>query len=210
MPSQARLTFERHLLKDVHALIDTHRSHYTGKRGKPLSVFTRSGVFLLSAAWEIYVEEVAAEGANFVLDKIDHPKSLPKPMQEILIAAAVNRNGQDSLELAGGGWRQFFRSIVAQRTAALNTPSVERATELFRLSMGANLDPVLGPDTDALRDFIKKRGSIAHQGVKAGRVGLKNLEADYKFICNLVSKVDNALINEIKRITGHQPWNRRK
>jgi hypothetical protein len=208
VPSRARLTFEQHLLRDVHRLMDAHRAQQGG-RGRPLSVYTRSGVFLLSAAWELYIEEVAAECLEWLLYEATLPTDLPDLLQGTL-AASVRRAGEmAALGLAGDGWKDMLRDIVRSRVAALNTPDVPRVSSLLRDCAGIDLVGTLGPHTNRVTEFVRKRGNIAHQGVRAGHVGIAELDDDYAFICSLVTEIDNALIAPLRERLGYRPWNRR-
>lgn len=208
MPSQARLIFERHLLKDVHRLIDAHKAAHPG-RGRPLSVYTRSGVFLLSAAWELYVEEVALEGVDWLIHWAPSPADLPQDARDAFANSVRQATPLDALALAGDGWKDMLRVMAKQKVAALNTPSGPRIVALFKECLGVNVNPLIGPHIVRLQDFANKRGSIAHQGVQAGHVGIGELEADYAYICGLVVQLDNYLIDPLREVTGYRPWNRR-
>jgi hypothetical protein len=208
MPSQARLTFERNLLKDVHRLIAAHKAHHKGK-GKPLSVFTRSGVFLLSAAWELYIEEAAKELVECLVGWAGNPKDLSVAVQENLAAVIRKKTAVEALDLAGTGWKKALRDVVQERTDALNTPSVNKIVPLYRECVGLELVPLLGPEAVSIDAFAKKRGEIAHKGAKAGFISIKDLDADHTYICGLVVKIDNFVIAPMKQLMGYQPWNKR-
>lgn len=209
MPSKARLTFERHLLRDVHELLDIHRTKHNGKRGKPKSVYTRSGVFLLCAAWELYVEEAALGILDHILRRSNHPDRLPERLQETLAAVVHERKEKFALKLAGDGWKVICREVVTERIDGLNTPGADKVGQIYKECLGIELGPVLGPETKKLRDFVSKRGAIAHQGAKAGFVSISDLEADYRYICGLVEKLDNSLVDIVREATGARPWNKR-
>ena len=209
MPSQARLNFENNLLKDVHELLDIHKQKHKGKRGKPKSVYTRSGVFLLCAAWELYVEDAALAILEHVLSRSSHPDKLPKRVQETVAAAVREREEIFALQMAGDGWKSFCRKIVEERVSALNSPTAPKVGAIYKECLGIEVGPILGPETKRLKEFVAKRGAIAHQGVKAGFVGIGDLESDYKYICNLVEKFDNALVDIVRDSSGARPWNKR-
>ena len=66
------------MLTDVDRIIYSHRQlNHDGLGRRGLGHITRSGVLMLCAAWELYVEEVMLEGVTYFSDKIDNPKELP-------------------------------------------------------------------------------------------------------------------------------------
>lgn len=209
MPSAARLNFERHLLKDVDALIKAHREGL--RRGRPPSVLTRSGTFLLCAAWELYCEEVLLESFSHILARCGGPTNLHLNVQKTLALAIKNEKSELApLQLAGDGWKAYLNTHAETRVKQLNTPSVANITDLFSRIVGVDVTPSLQPHEIRLRSFISKRGDIAHQGAQAGHVSINDLEADKLFICRLVVELDNFLIAPVQQISGHRPWNARQ
>jgi hypothetical protein len=210
MPSRARLNFERHLLRDVELLMEQHRQIYQGP-GRPLSVLTRSGVFLLCAAWELYCEDVLMECFELVVRETGEPMALPEGVRRTLAHAVKSeKNELAALRLAGDGWRAFLREKVRTKVEQLNTPNAANITDLFARSVGVDVHPFLDQHEAALTAFISKRGDIAHRGAQAGHVSINDLAADYAYICALVRDLDNHLIDPIQGLTGRRPWNRRQ
>jgi RiboL-PSP-HEPN len=66
MPSRSLQIFYYNLLNDINQLIKIHDTLNKGKGRKSLGHLTRSGVVLLCAAWEVYIEEVLVEAANYL------------------------------------------------------------------------------------------------------------------------------------------------
>jgi len=210
MPSRARLNFEQHLLRDVELLIETHREVYQGP-GRPLSVLTRSGVFLLCAAWELYCEEVLMECFELVLQGAEEPMELPEGVRRTLANAVKSeKNELAALRLAGEGWREFLREKVRTKIEQLNTPNEVNIADLFARNVGVDVHPLIDQHEAALAAFISKRGDIAHRGAQAGHVSINDLAADYDYICALVRDFDNHLIEPVQAIAGRRPWNRRQ
>lgn len=209
MPSAARLNFERFLLRDVRELSDLHRQRFAGP-GRPQSFLTRSGIFLLCAAWELYCEDVIKEAFNFVVANTNEPLALPEQVRRTLANGIKSeKNELAPLRLSGDGWRDYLREHIEKRLGQLNTPNVDNITDLFSRVVGIDVGPILAPHTQGLSDFISKRGDIAHRGADAGHVSINDLQADYDFICGLVVELDNAIIEPLRQHTGRRPWNRR-
>jgi hypothetical protein len=208
MPSAARANFERHLLRDVDALIVYHRQEFPG-RGRPHSIFTRSGTFLLCAAWELYCEEAISESLEKILDAVELPGDLPPDVRGLLISSVRSDKDESTpLRLAGEGWRDYLRKVVQREVGRLNTPKKSNVVDLFRRCVGVDVNDLLNPHEQALHDFISKRGDIAHRGADAGHVSINDLAADYDFIRMLVRDIDNFIIQPIQQVTHHRPWNR--
>ena len=208
MPSRARKNFYGYPRRDVLALIRMYRDMHPGP-GRPSSILTRSGTFLLCAAWELYCEEAALQVAiDNILWAADTPLKLPKAPRQMLATAVKNdKHELAALKLAGTGWKILFTDLVNKRVDELNTPSCEKVVDLFADLCGVDLSDILGPVDEYLTRFILKRGEIAHRGANAGHVSIVDLEADYQFISRMVCEVDNALVNKVRVITRARPWN---
>lgn len=208
MSSHARRTFGHFPLRDVRMLRDMHRAQHQGQ-GRPYSVLTRSGIFLLCAAWELYCEEVIAESVEHLLGWCENPLNLPeRPRRTLVQAVSSDKHELAALRLAGDGWKQYYRDRSNKKLGDLNTPNAENVTDLFGALVGVDVLPVLDPISARLTTFIGKRGDIAHRGAQAGHVRINDLEADIEFICNAVRDLDNFLIAPLRAIIGERPWNR--
>lgn len=189
-------------------LRDLHRAQHQGQ-GRPYSVLTRSGIFLLCAAWELYCEEVIAESVRHLLDWCRDPLLLPEQARRTMVQAVKNdRHDLAALRLAGEGWKQYYLERATDNLAALNTPSAVKVAELFSRLVGVDVNPVLQPISDRLSAFISKRGDIAHRGAQAGHISIHDLDTDYQLICEAVRDLDNFLVDPIRAIIGYRPWNR--
>lgn len=207
MPSASRKSFEKHLLKDVEQLRVRHRDAHPGP-GRPSSDLTRSGVFLLCAAWELYAEEVILEACAHVTAAAESPEKLPVSVKAALAKAAKSDSHDFGvLQLAGEGWRDYLRVLAQADVAALNTPRAHNLIPLFERYVGVDTKAFFELRKDRISEFVSKRGDIAHKGAKAGHVSINDLDADYAYICELVKDLDNFLIEPIKQISGSRPWN---
>lgn len=214
MPSEALLKFERDMLRDVDRLIALHGQlsrRANGRRG--LGHITRSGLVMLCAAWELYVEDVLVEVVGFLVNRCDSPKELPKPMQKT-IAKFVKDHIHElkPLELAGNGWEDICRNLSVDRTRTLNTPKSEQIDKLFKDMTGL-------PEVSAswqcgkgcINGFVSDRGEVAHQGAKATYIRIANLKAHLEVVKNTAVEMDNALADHIQNSTlGGTPWRRRR
>lgn len=175
-----------------------------GRRAISLSSLNKSGVVLLCAAWETYIERVLQETANRSILRSRTPHDLPKPIQR-LVANHV-RVGKDEgawRSLAGRGWREVAKSVVSERTAALNTPKPGPVRELFKAVLG--IDNVTDDwcwaknDNDRvltrLADFVSMRGSIAHGELLAYTVKKSHLRNQVDLIERIVPIVERRVVH---------------
>jgi hypothetical protein len=207
MPSNSRKSFENHLLKDVEQLRARHRQAHPGA-GRPSSDLTRSGVFLLCAAWELYIEEVILEASSHVVAKTASPDQLPPPVKTALTKSAkADQHDFAVLRLAGEGWRSYLQLSAEADVATLNTPKIQNIIPLFDRWVGIDTKIFFDQHKDRIAEFVSKRGDIAHRGAKAGHVSINDLDSDYEYICSLVKNLDNFLIEPIKIVSGARPWN---
>ena len=208
MPSEARKVFRNYPLRDVEMLRDMHRQQHRGQ-GRPYSVLTRSGIFLLCAAWELYCEEVILECVDQILRYSTKPLELPEKCRRTLVRALKNdKHELAALTFAGNGWKDYYISHAMTSLGRLNTPSASNVISLILELTSIDAAPVLDPISARLTDFIGKRGDIAHRGAQAGHVSIGDLDADYDLICGTVRDFDNFLIEPMRGIINYQPWNR--
>ena len=77
MPSIAYTEFKKNII-DVDNLIAAHTTLNTGSRGKKgLGHITRSGIVMLCATWELYIETLLCESLQILLHRKNNPRELP-------------------------------------------------------------------------------------------------------------------------------------
>src|SRR5690606_38968995 len=85
MPSKALGKFEGAMMKDVNRIIQTHADIQNGNPGNMgLGHLTRSGVLLLCAAWELYIEELLIEAVSANIARSTTPEELPSPVKHTI------------------------------------------------------------------------------------------------------------------------------
>lgn len=138
MPSSALSKFEANLLVDVDRLIESHgQLNHQGMGRRGLGHITRSGVLMLCAAWELYLEELLIESARIIVARAASPADLPKKVQkEIAKAVRTSKHELKPLDLAGEGWRDVYVNHATARIQSLNTPKSSNVDTLFHLLVG--------------------------------------------------------------------------
>ncbi|GAA6199515.1 MAE_28990/MAE_18760 family HEPN-like nuclease [Aquicoccus sp. SU-CL01552] len=213
MPSNSRKLFKSKLLPDVGALLESHRVlNPTGRGRRALGHITRSGVVMLCAAWELYIEEVAKEAADHIAARARTPDDLPLRLRQKISRVVRNhKNEVAPLLLCGDGWRNVYKNRVKQLSENLNTPKFGNIDELFSKCLdlsGVNLS--WRHDKSDLNAFVSIRGEIAHRGADARYVKVKDLREYKNVIDDLVKDTDDAISAHIRDITsvGTLPWRR--
>ena len=214
MPSNALAKFENKMLVDVKRIVESHGilNHDGGGR-RGLGHITRSGVLMLCASWELYVEELAVEVAECLANRANAPTQLPLGAQKEL-ARLVREHKHDlkPLELAGAGWEQVYVSHVKEVIGTLNTPKAGPIDETYKRLLGWET-PSQGwsRGKDFINDFVKGRGDIAHKVSDADYVRIGVLKDDYVIgIGATVVEHDNAACDFINNNSDcGRPWRRR-
>ncbi len=124
MPSVAFQKFERNMLDDVDRIIKSHKQlNHSGLGRRGLGHITRSGVLMLCAAWELYLEEIIIEAVNVLIERATSPTSLPQAVQkEIAKYVKESKHELKALELAGDGWKVTYHNHATQSLVGFNTP----------------------------------------------------------------------------------------
>lgn len=212
MPSLALKKFEELLLIDVNRLIESHRQlSHNGRGRRGLGHLTRSGVFLLCAAWERYIEDLAIECTGKLANWASSPEDLPLSVQkEISKHVKSHKHDLKPLELAGNGWEHIYTTHAEALCNSLNTPKLAPVRDLLKRTTGWEADFTrLGINTGFVDPFVSARGDIAHNGSDAGYVTLAVLEGYLEQIQLLILEIDNAACDFLCELTSTRPWRRR-
>ena len=214
MPSSALLKFENNLLVDVDRIIKSHgQLNHEGMGRRGLGHITRSGVLMLCAAWELYLEELLVESARVLIKCATSPNQLPQPVQkEIAKVVRESKHELKPLELAGYGWATVYDNHVCQTVSGLNTPKSTTLNPLFKRLLGIEtISASWSIGADVLNEFVTARGDIAHRGRDAGYVTIGRLHEYRSQITRTVVDTDNAMADfiQVNSSDGRSPWRRR-
>ena len=214
MPSRSFMNFRNYLLVDVDRIIKTHEIiNHDGSGRRGLGHITRSGVLMLCAAWEVYMEEVLVEGIGYVIQKASTPDELPKQVRKELSKAVKNTSNQlEPLKLAGEGWKDYYLFLAKSILQGFHTPKPEKLDHLFKQLLGIeSVSEWWTMENSDLNEFIAVRGEIAHRGRAASYVKLANLKWYKEWIYQTALEVDNELTVYLRDITSgsDRPWKRR-
>ena len=214
MPSQALLKFEGNLLVEVERLIQSHSDlNHDGRGRRGLGHITRSGVFMLCAAWELYVEELLSESVRHLTTRCSSPDELPLLVRkELANHVKLSKHELKPLELAGQGWEGVLTSHVDTTLSGLNTPKSHVLNPLFKkfVGLGEFSSCWTNPAKD-VNDFVTARGDIAHRGRDTNYVTIGKLHDFRDMITRTVLDSDNGLADHLQSISpgNKSPWRRR-
>lgn len=208
MPSKSYQKFFNYNLKDIQRLVENYNTLKGDGRGKKaLDHITRSGILLLVAAWEVYIEEVLCESVDFISTKLRNPDNLPTDVKKTLSKfVAAHKHELKPFELAGQGWKKVYRDEIFRETEKLNTPKKANIDDLFLRYLG--IDSISSNWTLGDIDFIvSTRGSIAHRMKSDKYIKMIILKGFMEEIRQYVSETDKYLYAYLTGIVGKTPWN---
>jgi len=190
MGTAARATFEANT-QDVVRLMELHEEFGGTDPGRRvgLEVLNKSGIVLMCAVWEAYVEDLAAEAIEHFVENGTAAK-LPVALREAVgKELKTDRDAASPWKLAGRGWKRELRSrlkgLQAQRNLSLNTPKAPQVDRFFETALGIPevSDSWRWPGMNATRarakldEYVSLRGDIAHRGETASGVRKKRVKS---------------------------------
>lgn len=220
MASVARSSFDKNC-QDVDRLLAIHRD-LTGTlpgRRRQVEVLNKSAIILLTAFWEAYCEDIAAEGLARLVSGAPDSRALPKELQK-KVAKSLKEHANELAvwDLADQGWRTVLTSRLAQlqqdRNRRLNTPKSDLIDALFLETLG--IDRISGrwfwrgmsaaQARDKLDKYVTLRGEVAHRGAAASSVKKTHVTDYYEHVKKLVGRTGGRVNAVVKRATGSGLW----
>jgi RiboL-PSP-HEPN len=88
MATKARAAFDDNA-KDIERLLELHQSEGGSTPGRRygLGVLNKSAIVLITAFWEAYCEDIAAEGLNHLVKHAKTAETLPNELKKIVAKA---------------------------------------------------------------------------------------------------------------------------
>jgi hypothetical protein len=219
MGSKAEQAFQKNC-SDIDQLLKIHSDlGGTGPGRRKLEVLNKSAVVLMTAFWEAYCEDAAAEALQYVVGHTNDAGKLPKELRK-LVAKELKADPDELAvwRLADKSWRKVLSSRLAalktDRDRQLNTPKTRQIDDLFERALGL-------PDVskswhwggmsakragEKLDEFVTLRGSIAHRGSGSASVRKQKVDDCYDHMKYLVNKTDARVSDVVKGVTGRAPW----
>ena len=213
MPTKAYAQFQKNLdtvkrLRDSYDVIREKRA----SRGKgAFEHFTRSAILFLASAFEVYIEDVTNECCKQNIAQAHDAVNLPHEVRSTLNDYVKrDKTSYSPITLCDEGWRIVYKEMVKEATEKLNTPKVQKITELFKKYIGvtsAEIDAL--PQIDQLDAFVTFRGEITHRVRATKYVKIEEVEANEELIEEMVKNIDKMLLRffRAKYPNERAPWN---
>ena len=221
MSSTAKQSFDDNI-NDVTRLLQLHSKEGgkgTGRR-HGLEVLNKSAIVLITAYWEAYCEDVAAEALKHIVRHAKSPDRLSEELKK-RIAKQVKGSLHDFevWKLAGSGWKSYLTNRLAtlqeERNRKLNTPKADNINELFVEALGISKISSswrwqgMSPDqaVQKLDEYVTLRGDIAHRGKHSKSIRRSKVEDFLNFAKLLAEKTDGNVNTNVKQVTkGKALW----
>jgi hypothetical protein len=220
MPSSAQKRFDENA-DDVARLLEIHSDLGGSKVGRRhrLEVLNKSAIVLITAFWEAYCEDLAAEALDHIVGKAPNAGALPKELKKQIASELKAAPNEIAVwNLADAQWRTVLKArlanLAAQRNRKLNTPKSENIDQLFESAIGLNavsdswkwgkLSPA--KSRTKLDKYVTLRGEVAHRGSAATSCKKKDVLSFFSHVQRLVSKTAGRVDGHVKAVTGTALW----
>ena len=191
----------------------------TPGRKHNLEVLNKSGVVLLVACWEAFIEDLAFAAFDAMLaHATDH---MIFPAEVLTRASSDLKNSLDGREvwkLAGAGWKSVLQAhrehVLKEYVGKLNTPKPKQVDALFSALIGMSSvshgwswhKMSSGTAVDKLNRLVELRGSIAHRVAAAESVHKATVEDHVRFIYRISVQTSNRTRAFVYARTKQRPW----
>lgn len=220
MASKARKAFDRNV-KNVDRLFEIHEDLGGTGRGRryQLEVLNMSAIVFITAFWEAYCEDLAAEALDHLVKTLPDAAGLPKELKKQLAKdIAEDKHDLAMWALADTGWKDLasarLKALTEQRNFDLNTPKSKNIDDLMMKAIGLPAASKSwawkGMSAENARKkldaYVTLRGGIAHRG-SGGSSCTKQQAADYfSHVKRLAAKTGGAVNKHVKSATGKPLW----
>lgn len=211
MPSKAYGVFQKNI-KQVDKMLEAYEDKKEPTRGrKHLDHYTRAALLFLCSAWEVYIEQIALEGAEVIVNRVKFPEDLPDPIKKKLSEKVKSaRHELEPIRIASN-WKAYYIESVKEQTEKINTPKHGIIQELFNKYLGIKGDDLLRkvPKLRAVNEIVTSRGEIAHNVFADEYLKADLVKEYYDIILELVKGIDVFLweyLYDIVETKKKRPW----
>lgn len=213
-------------IAEVDRLLSIHTQVSGNRPGRKrdVQVLNKSALILLLACWEAYVEDMAKNSFEFMLDSATGPTVFEDYVLAIAAKEIKQGSTQDLWALAGSGWKTALRAHKEKILnkyivkGSFNTPSSENIDKLFSELIGLkgvskewHWPSMSNENAIAkLAELIDRRGEIAHRVESSHAVYKKDVIAYRTFVSRLAVITHNRMLALVFAKTKKRPWRRYK
>ncbi len=166
---------------------------------------------MLCAAWERYNEDLLLEGIGVLINRVNDPSVLPKPIRQMLSdKVKTDKHEMKPLGLAGDGWKNLWKAYAEQETEKLNTPNSSNLNDVFKKYLGvpSYIRFWNSSQVSEINEFIKIRGEIAHKGSQSPYPQMRVLKKQIDMIRSNAIETDRNLAIYLQTLVAEAdpPW----
>lgn len=211
MPSKAYGVFQKNI-KQVDKMLEAYDDKKLPTPGrKHLDHFTRAALLFLCSAWEVYIEQIALEGAEVIANRAKYPDDLPSPVKKRLSDKVKNASHELEPIRIASNWKTYYIESVKEQTEKINTPKQGIIQELFNKYLGIKGDELLKkiPKLKLVNGIVTSRGEIAHNVFAEDYLKADLVKEYYDIILELVKGIDIFLWDYLYDVVGtkkKRPW----
>jgi hypothetical protein len=202
---------------DVERLLAIHAAiGGTGPgRRYQLEVLNKSAVVLITAIWEAFCEDLAAEALDHIVDNVDAADELPLNLRKAIAVRLKKAPHELAVwDLADDGWKAVIRGRLAELTSErnwnMNTPKSDKVDQLFTDAIGlASISdawkwPKMTPEhaRKKLDGYVSLRGAIAHRGKSATTCRKVQVNDYFKHVKRLAGRTGTRVRAFVRATTG--------
>lgn len=184
-----------------------------------VEVLNKSAIVLLVATWESYIEELALNCFEYLLNNCKNHANIPnKVLSSSCRKLRDSKNELDIWKLAGEGWRDVLlkhkEEVINKYIKSLNTPKASNIDELFESLLGMKTvssnwawkGMTSQKSILKLEKLIKIRGEIAHT-VNTSTSVKKTTVKHYEALLNKLAMIThNRCVDYLADICDTPPW----
>lgn len=188
-------------------------------RRRRLGAVHKSAIVLLTAFWEAFCEDIAAEALQHLVAHAPDAQALPLELRkQVAREITEDKDNLAAWRLAGDGWRSVLVSRLGRlqeaRNRKLNTPKTRQINDLFREVLGVEKISECWHWTtmdaqraaEKLDEYITIRHEVAHRGQSADRVWQYDVNEYYNHVWRLVERTAAEIGGILAGATGVSPW----
>ena len=220
MPSTAKITFLANKA-DITELWNIHQEVAGQGAGRKygVEVLNRAAIVFITACWESYIEDLAAESFDFLLANATSSAAIPPKVRAFASKAILEQKDSKKLwDIADSGWRVLLashkESTLKRWLGDFNTPKTGQVNDLYiellgikRLSTSWYWAGIKSSSVETkLDDFIQLRGDIAHRLKPANTVNKWKGTNYLAHVSSIVDRCELAVAAHLQTQTGILPW----
>lgn len=220
MTSNAQASFLKNC-EDINELQQVFADVTTASPGRRrrLGAIHKSAIVLLTAFWEAFCEDIAAEALQHLVTHAPDAQALPLELRkQVARDLADDKNTLAAWKLAGDGWRSVLVSRLVSlqeaRNRKLNTPNAQQIDDFFHRTLGiekisdswhwANMNAQRA--AEKLDEYLIVRHEVAHRGNAAFTIWQYDVNECYNHVWRLVERTATEIAGILTGATGVSPW----